>query len=125
MPLSVLLTLFGTLLLFPAFVGAEPLSYYSCDIAKEKLVKAQRTLKTVREELRKSQRQEQYARAELWTCVPGGTFSLARTRRCGHVRDHLPTTIKQTIAATHRVEEEQEAVSARQTWQMKVCVTTP
>ena len=122
---SVLLTLFGTLLLFPALAGAEPLSYYSCDIAQEKLVKAERSLKAAGIELRDARRDEELIRTELWTCLPGRVFSLSRTRRCGHAHDTLPDNMKQTIEATYRVEELQQKVHERQTWHMKVCGTTP
>ena len=122
---SVFLTLLGILLLFPALAGAEPLSYYSCDIAQEKLVKAERSLKAADIDLRNAQRDEELIRTELWTCLPGRVFSLARTRRCGHAHDALPDTMKQTIEATYRVEELQQAVHKRQDWHMKVCATTP
>lgn len=125
MPLSVLLALFGTLLLFPTHAGAEPLSYYSCAIAQEKLVKAQRALKAADTDLRNAQRDEELIRIELWTCLPGRVFSLARTRRCGHAHDALPSTMKQTIEATYLVEKLQQAVHERQVWQMKVCEATP
>lgn len=117
--------MFGALLLFPALAGAEPLSYYSCDIAQEKLVKAERSLKAADVDLRDAQREEALIRTELWTCLPGGVFSLARSRRCGRAHDGLSNTMKQTIEATYRVEDLQETVHERHAWHMKVCGATP
>ena len=121
---SVLLALTG-LILLTTTLYAEPYQYYSCDIAQEKLVKAQRVLKAANVDLRDAQREEDLIRTELWTCSPGGVISLARTRRCGHAHDSLPDFMKQTIEATYRVEELQQAVHERHDWQQKVCEATP
>jgi hypothetical protein len=115
----------SALLLFPGLKDAEALSYYSCDIGQEKLVKVHRSLKTAHTDLRAAQREEELIRAELWTCLPGGIKSLARTRRCGHARHDLPATMKQTIDATYRVQEIQKVVQDRHAWQMKICGRTP
>ena len=120
-----LLSMFAVLVLFPALVDAEQVSYYSCDIALEKLVKAQRTLKAADTKLRDAQREEALIRTELWTCSPGGVFSLARTRRCGHAHYALPNTIKQTIEAAYHVEKLKQTVHERQVWHLKVCEATP
>ncbi len=120
-----LLSIFGVLLLFPSLVGAEPMSYYSCDIAQEKLVKAQKALKIADTDLRDARHEEELIRTELWTCSPGGVVSLARTRRCGRAHDSLPDFMKQTIQASYRVEELQQAVHDRHDRQMKVCAATP
>ncbi len=125
MPLSLLLSIFGAILLFPTFADAEPLSYFSCDIAREKLVKAQRALKTADIRLRDAQRDEELIRTELWTCLPGGVVSLARTRRCSRAHDGLPDFMKQAINAKYHITELQQTVRDRHDWQMKVCAATP
>ena len=124
MPLSALLAMLGVLL-FASVVSAVPLSYYSCEIAQEKLAKAHTALKTAQDELLAVQRDEEFVCAELWTCLPGRTFSLDRARRCRQARGDLPNAIKHTIAATHRVQEHQQAASDRHVWQLKVCGITP
>ncbi len=120
-----LLSIFGVLLLFPALAGAGPLSYYSCDISLEKLVKTERALKAAETDLQNAEREEELIRTELRTCLPRGVFPLARTRRCSYAHDGLLNMMKQTIEATYRVEELQQAVHERQVWQMKVCQATP
>ena len=124
MPRSILLSIVGAFLLFPGLADAEPLSYYSCDIAQEKLVKAQRTLNAADTKLRHLQRDEALIRTELWACSPGEVVSLARTRRCGRAQHGLPAFMKQTIEATYRVDELQQAVHERHDWQKKVCEVT-
>ena len=119
-----LLSMFAVLVLFPALNEAEALSYFSCDTAQEKLVKAQKALKAAGTALQDAQREEELIRTELWTCSPGGVFSLARTRRCGRAHDSLPDFMKQTIDATYRVTELEQTVRERYDWQQKVCEVT-
>ena len=124
MPRSILLSIFSALLLFPALAGAGPLSYYSCDISQEKLVKAERALKAAETDLQNAEREEKLIRKELRICLPDGVFPLARTRRCSYAHDGLLNTMKQTIKATYRVEELQQALYERHNWQKKVCKAT-
>ncbi len=125
MPRSILFSIFGALLLFPALAGARPLSYYSCDSSQEKLVKAERALKAAETDLLNAERKEERIRTELRTCLPSGVFPLARTRRCSYAHDGLLNMMKQTIHATYRVTELQQTVRDRHNWHMKVCKVTP
>ena len=122
---SILLSIVGALLLFPTLAGAGPLSYYSCDISLEKLVKTERALKAAETDLQNAEREEKLIRKELRICLPDGVFPLARTRRCSYAHDGLLNTMKQTIEATYRVEELQEDVYERHDWQKKTCEATP
>ncbi len=124
MPHFILLAIFGALLLFPALAGAGPLSYYSCDSSQEKLGKAERALKAAETDLQNAEREEALIRTELRTCLPGGVFPLARTRRCSYAHDGLLNMMKQTIHATYRVTELQQTVRDRHDWQKKVCAAT-
>ena len=101
-----------------------PVAYYSCEIAEEKLVKAQRALKAAQEQQRAMQRQDQVVRAEIEVCRPGGLVSLHRARRCAQARKNLPTIVTHTVEATHRVQDLQQEVRNRQAWQTKVCNAT-
>ena len=120
---SVLLGMF-CLLGFVSPLSAMPVTYYSCEIAEEKLVKAQAALKAAQEEQRVMQRQEQMVRAELEVCRPGGLVSLHRARRCADARKNLPDIMTHTVEATHRVQDYQQEVRDRQAWQTKVCEPT-
>ncbi len=120
---SVLLTMLG-LLVCTSPVAAMPVAYHSCEMAEEKLIKAQIALKAAQQEQRVIQRQEQMVRAELEVCRPGGLVSLHRARRCAQARKNLPTIMTHTVEATHRVQDYQQEVRDRQAWQTKVCNAT-
>lgn len=117
--------LFALALVVMSTSPASAVSYYSCEIAQEKLVKAQRALTVADRALRDAQREEELLRTELWTCLPGGVVSLARTQRCDRAHHGLPDTMKQTIETTYRVEQWQQTVHDRHAWQTKVCGVTP
>ncbi len=106
----------------PAF--SEPYSP-SCEIAVEKVIKAQKNLIPSHRKLEIARNRERLAYADLAVCAGGGIFSARRALACNHASWKVPTRTKEVI------EEEEDYIEARNEFEKffeyarEACLSTP